>query len=165
MDALDDDFNLLLHKQSLCMLGSVQGNKRQEPDTSQRLGNDLPKDLCFPGIPINDEQSATLSLVIQCYLYDGESGIKPVNSKLVNCLQGTNAHAILAQSAMALPRQAAAKLLWRHARHWCHVRVHSFMHAVLRPLAAGEIPTDCFRHKACSKLKVHGPLNADPPAA
>ena len=54
------------------------------------------------------------------------------------CLQGTNAHAILAQKPSALQRQTATALSWSRVRHWCHVRVHSFLHTIRKPLTSGE---------------------------
>ena len=54
------------------------------------------------------------------------------------CLQGTNAHVILAQKPSALQKQTVTALSWCRVRHWCHVRVHSFLHTVLKPLTSGE---------------------------
>ena len=54
------------------------------------------------------------------------------------CLQGTNAHVILAQKPSALQKQTVTALSWSRVRHWCHVRVHSFLHTVLKPLTSGE---------------------------
>ncbi|KAK9849251.1 hypothetical protein WJX84_003642 [Apatococcus fuscideae] len=51
--------------------------------------------------------------------------------------QGTNAHAILSHAAAAISKHAVPALSWSRRRHWCHIRLHSFMHTVLKPLASG----------------------------